>query len=192
MGTVAVQAEQSRKKFFLDEIFSYQTLITFRKLIYDGYTLQTPSNGFKNLVFVKEESGEPQEVGIQSVLYYDEYPVSDIFSKLHSDDILVLEQAKLIALIRFCNKPEDQRIAENEKLNEVFTVRQSDFDVYADEIIKQSEVVEKPAYIIKDHIDGEEQSGGKKQYLNNKQKAFLGIYLLIVLITGLLWYFVFR
>lgn len=182
-------AEQPKRKFFLDEIFSYKTLIKFRKLIYDGYHLETPGNSFSRLTYVNRNSGDTQVVEIQTTLQFDEYSVSEIFSKLFSDDYLVLEQAKLIALIRFCNKTKDQRLVENEKLNEVFTVRQSEFESYEAEKQKKEEKVEKPVYIIKDaNSDGNEKTS---KYLNNKQKAFLGIYFLIVLITGIIYYLFF-
>lgn len=188
---MAAQAQTQEKKplFFLDEIFSYQTLIKFRKLIYDGYTLQTPENSFSRLTYVNK-NGETEVVEIQTNLQFEEFSVREIFSKLVSDDYLVLEQAKLIALIRFCNKSKNQKDAENEKLNEVFTVRQAEFEKYETAKTKENTKNEKPTYIVKQNSGGESEKNNK--YLNDKQKAFLGIYFLIILITGLIWYFFFK
>lgn len=182
-------AIQQKKKFFLDEIFSYKTLIRFRKLIYDGYHLETPGNSFSRLTYVNRKTGDAQTVEIQTTLQFDDYTVGEIFSKLFSDDYLVLEQAKLIALIRFCNKCLEQRQQENEKLNEVFTVKQADFDSYEAEKEKKETKKEKPVYFIRGGDNASIEQSNK--YLNNKQKAFLGIYTLIVLITGFIYYFFF-
>ncbi len=184
--------EEVSNKELLSEVFSYKTLIKIRHLIFNGYHLEVPKQSFSALNFVKGEN-DKVTVKLESKVSILDNSIEEMFSKVQHDNELVREQAKLILLIRLCDRNEEQQVKENKRLNEVFAVSEAGFEEF---IIQKAPGAlddtdtQKPVYFVK--LSHEKEAKEAKPKMSKFRKYFYIIYSIIIALVILLWYFVFK